>query len=87
MGCNRNRLAGSLTAGPLDKKTDEETLFNKAARLCQATISPHGWPEMREREREGAETSREVWRWQKKKVIASRRKLTGPKNCREVLES
>ena len=52
MGCNRNRLAGSLTAGPLDKKKDEETLFNKAARPCQATISPQGLPEMRERERE-----------------------------------
>lgn len=43
-------------AGPLNKKKDEETLFNKAARLCQATISPQGLPEMRERE------SREVWR-------------------------
>lgn len=47
-------------AGPLDKKKDEEMLFNKAARPCQATISPQGLPEMRERER--AETSREVWR-------------------------
>lgn len=65
MGCNRNGLAGSLTAGPLDKKKDEETLFNKAARPCQATISPQGLPEMRERKQRPAGRYRGV-RWQKK---------------------
>lgn len=64
MGCNRNRLAGSLTARPLDNKKDEETPFNKAARPCQPMIPPQGSPEMGERE--GAETSRDVWRWQEK---------------------
>lgn len=61
-----------LRARPLNKKKDEETLFNKAAGPCQATVSPQGLPEMREtqrdREREDTETSREVWgvRWQKR---------------------
>lgn len=55
MGCNGNTLAGSLTAGPLDKKTDEETLSNKAAKPCQATISPVG----------GGWSGRKVWRRQK----------------------
>ncbi|KAI4805606.1 hypothetical protein KUCAC02_010210 [Chaenocephalus aceratus] len=41
-GCKRKRLPGSLPAGPLDKKKDEETLFNKAARPCQAAICPTG---------------------------------------------
>lgn len=31
-----------LKAVPLDKKKNEETLFNKAARPCQATISHTG---------------------------------------------
>lgn len=80
MGCNRNRLAGSLTAGPLDKKKDEETLFNKAARPCQATISPLGLPEMREqrgREQRPAGRYGEVWggkRERAKRVIAWRKK-------------
>lgn len=30
----------------LNKKKDEETLFNKAGGPCQATISPQGSPEM-----------------------------------------
>ncbi|AWP12747.1 Hypothetical protein SMAX5B_021668, partial [Scophthalmus maximus] len=51
MGCGKKRLAGSLTAGTLNKKKDEETLFNKATRLCQATISPQGLPEMRDKQR------------------------------------
>lgn len=52
-----------LTAGPLDKKKDEETLFNKAARPCQATIAPVGLPELRER----AETRGEVWKCEERK--------------------
>ncbi|KAK5861517.1 hypothetical protein PBY51_022908 [Eleginops maclovinus] len=59
MRCNRNRLPGLLLAGPLDKKKDEETLFNKAARLCQATICPTGTARD-ETTKEGAESSREV---------------------------
>ena len=77
MGCNRNRLAGSLTAGPLDKKKDEETLFNKAARPCQAAISPQGLPEMRERESRDQQGGMEVWGGQRKRgkrVIARRKR-------------
>lgn len=59
MGCNRNRLAGSLTAGPLDKKKDEETLFNKAAGALPGYDLPTGIAkDVRKRKRE----SREVWR-------------------------
>lgn len=53
MGCNRKRLAALLMASPLDKMKDEEVLFNKAAKPCQATISPQQLPEMGERERKG----------------------------------
>lgn len=57
-GAIGKRLAALLTAGPLDKKKGEEVLFNKAARPCQATISPQRLPEMGERER--AKTIREA---------------------------
>lgn len=70
MGCNRNRLAGSLTAGPLDNKKDEETLFNKAARPCQAMISPQGSPEMRERGSRDQQGRVEVAKEREGKVIA-----------------
>lgn len=40
-------------ARPLDKKKDEEMLFNKAARPCQAKISSRGSLKMREREKAG----------------------------------
>lgn len=63
MGCSGNTLAGSLTAGPLDKKTDEETLSNKAARPCQATISPprDGGVERQKSVEVAKERGRERW--------------------------
>ncbi|KAK1902578.1 Transmembrane channel-like protein 4 [Dissostichus eleginoides] len=51
MRCKRNRLPGSLPVGPLDKKKDEETLFNKAA-PARLRSAPQGRPEMKQRERE-----------------------------------
>lgn len=45
------KLAALLTAGPLDKKKDEQALFNKVAGPCQATISPQQLLEMRERDK------------------------------------
>lgn len=77
MGCNGNTLAGSLTAGPLDKKTDEETLSNKAAKPCQATISPPrdgGWSG-------GWGSGRKVWRWQKREEESSGIQTTANAPC------
>ena len=47
-------------AGLLNKKKDEETPFNKAARPRKATISPQGLSEMRERESRDQQGGMEV---------------------------
>lgn len=79
MGCNRKRLAGSLTAGPLDKKKDEETLFNKNSQALPGYHLPTGTARA-ERERGRAGTSREEWRRQRKerkRVSAWTKKANG----------
>lgn len=46
-GAIGKRLAALLTAGPLDRKKDEEVLFNKGARSGQATITQQQLPQRR----------------------------------------
>lgn len=86
MGCNRKRLAGSLTAGPLDKKKDEETPFNKNSQALPGCDLPTGTA--RDESRRGrAGTGGEEWRWwQKEREEESERMEKKANRTRERFE-